>query len=232
MSPLPAVSPSEMSAYPTISFPEIYHVGSFQSADKRPGSYEGAGLSISLHPEEWTEIADLGGEPTWRLTRANNGFLAAHELSRRIQREILEWAVKRQYAESCNIYRWRYIDADTDSPCDCFFLTQAEADAESLWDAEPDNGPNGTVRAMDGHKSTPTLDTLTAQTSPAIGTDFVLDLLLPLYADEVLDLDGVWWADRYDPSALSAPRGVIVPSKIALWDRVKIAEPCSRYRAS
>ena len=37
------------------------------------------------------------------------------------------------------------------------------------------------------------------------------DLVLGAYiADRRPDLDGVWWADRYDPESYSAPRGVIV----------------------
>ena len=31
------------------------------------------------------------------------------------------------------------------------------------------------------------------------------------------DFDGLWWREDYDPSALSAPRGCIFPSRLASW---------------
>lgn len=39
------------------------------------------------------------------------------------------------------------------------------------------------------------------------------DFLLPLYVErEMPDAHGVWWEDEHGP--MSAPRGVIVPSKM------------------
>ena len=48
----------------------------------------------------------------------------------------------------------------------------------------------------------------------------VLDYMLPLYAEQ-LDLDGVWWGDELDVHRYSAPRGVIVPSKVDTWKFAK-----------
>jgi len=31
--------------------------------------------------------------------------------------------------------------------------------------------------------------------------------------------DGVWWYDDHDPTGLSAPRGVIFPTRLNEWDR-------------
>jgi hypothetical protein len=31
------------------------------------------------------------------------------------------------------------------------------------------------------------------------------------------DLDGVWWNERLDPDALSAPRGVLLPHALGRW---------------
>ena len=48
----------------------------------------------------------------------------------------------------------------------------------------------------------------------------VFDYVLPLYAEE-LGYDGVWWEDILDIGKFSAPRGVIVPSKISSWTMQK-----------
>jgi hypothetical protein len=54
-----------------------------------------------------------------------------------------------------------------------------------------------------------------------IPTDFQFDLVLNLYAEaELPDVDGVWWNERLDPDRHQAPRGVILPSRIARWDAV------------
>jgi hypothetical protein len=35
--------------------------------------------------------------------------------------------------------------------------------------------------------------------------------------EECTDLDGLWWADDYDPDRLTAPRGVILPRALQAW---------------
>ena len=44
----------------------------------------------------------------------------------------------------------------------------------------------------------------------------VLEFVLPIFAEQQ-GLDGVWWQDKLDVNRYSAPRGVIVPSKIKSW---------------
>jgi hypothetical protein len=51
---------------------------------------------------------------------------------------------------------------------------------------------------------------------------YFLGLVAGAYAEDVLDVDGVWWAVA--TSAWSAPRGVIVPSKISEWNWTKIKD--------
>ena len=45
----------------------------------------------------------------------------------------------------------------------------------------------------------------------------VADMLAMAYAEDVLRLDGVWWEDRHDPAALSAPRGAIFAARVAAF---------------
>ena len=56
--------------------------------------------------------------------------------------------------------------------------------------------------------------------SLALGMDYAATA----YAEDVLDLDGVWWNDELDVSAYSAPRGVIFASKMGAWTATRIPE--------
>ena len=62
------------------SFAKLWHVGSMNPRIKRPGSYEGAGLSVSVHPEDWQQIAEIGGD-LWELTKREQvrEFPPSHE---------------------------------------------------------------------------------------------------------------------------------------------------------
>jgi len=45
---------------------KVYHVGTMDITKKSFDSYEGSGLSISLHPEEWKKInKNTFGEIRW-----------------------------------------------------------------------------------------------------------------------------------------------------------------------
>lgn len=54
-----------------------------------------------------------------------------------------------------------------------------------------------------------------------IPTDLQFDLILNLWADAECDgIHGFWWNEKLDALRFSAPRGVILPSKIAAWQAV------------
>ena len=55
----------------------VTHVGTFDPADKGRGgeSYEGTGLSVSVHPEDWEAIARLGGCPWWEADLSDRRLL-------------------------------------------------------------------------------------------------------------------------------------------------------------
>lgn len=74
------------------------------------------------------------------------------------------------------------------------------------------------LQTNNGHASSPLLQQLAHQDVITVGSDEVLQLLLPLYAGEVLDLDGVWWNDRYAPEHKIMPHGVIIHSRISQWN--------------
>ena len=80
------------------SFAKLWHVGSMNPKDKRPGSYEGAGLSVSVHPEDWQQIAEIGGD-LWEFTKKGNKFVNFHRLTK-AQREIVaQWGIQNGYVQ-------------------------------------------------------------------------------------------------------------------------------------
>ena len=201
------------------SFRKLWHVGSMDPKDKRDDSYEGAGLSVSVNPEEWQQIARIGGD-LWELTKSGNRFVNYHRLTKVQRKSIREWGVKNGYATPAELWRhsyfdeevgegeWRYSDFDTKEQAEAELGGQGEGVDEKV---EPVEG---------GLKATPKLEqkTLRKNISP-VEMD---DLLVTAYAEDELDCDGVWWQDTLDPENLSAPRGVIFPARLPEWSKKKV----------
>lgn len=209
-------------ALPTLTLSRLWHVGDLVAGAKRRGSYEGAGLSVSLHPAAWRMIArgHVAGT-TWEMRRPGARFLDALALTDAQRDDILARGIADEHVRKATIWRWTYFDDELDEEVHQEFASEAEAKLESGLD----DGEEAVVVGIPGHASTPELDTLCLQDSPTIGTRATLDLLLPLHA-EALGLDGVWWSERLDPTSLSAPRGVIPASRLEMWRRTAVkADP-------
>ncbi len=93
---------------PLVSFPKLFHVGTMNVADKQRGSYEGAGLSVSLHPEEWMHIAEIGG-PIWECRRRGNKFIDYYKLSKHNKDVISMWAVHNGWGNYKTVWRVTYV---------------------------------------------------------------------------------------------------------------------------
>jgi len=198
---------------PVIAIDTVWHVGDLNVASKSRNSYEGAGLSVSVHPAAWRMIGrgQVGGT-TWRLDRPDSRFLDALCLGKRRTATILKWGLREGYAEPAELWKWTYWDDDLEEEVFQIFTTRDEAIEEADCDEDDD-----CVSAVSGYVSTPALDAMAMQDDQSHGTKSVLDLLLPIYADRVLGLDGVWWAERLDPLCHSAPRGVIAANAVSQW---------------
>lgn len=206
-----------------LTIERLWHVGDMVPASKRRNSYEGAGLSVSVNPAAWRMIArgHVGGS-TWMLEKAGAVFLDALRLSDAQKRKILAWGDRQGYVVAAELWKWTYWDDDLDDEVHQIFPTREEALAEADVDEEGEDFDDDCITAVAGHVSTPALDLATLQDRPSHGTSNVLELLLPLYADQVLEIDGVWWSERLDPLTLSAPRGVIAARRVSEW----MAGPC------
>lgn len=202
---------------PLLCADTVYHVGEMDPALKRAGSYEGAGLSVSVHPSSWRRIArGFVSGPCWRLSKPGAKFLDAHRMTRRQRLEVLEWAVAKGFAVKQPLWRWSYWDSDLDARFEQHFTTLSEARAER------DCHDEGRIRRVSGHVSTPLLDTLTLQRSPTASSRLIVELVLPIWAMEVHGIDAIWWQDNYNPLSLSAPRGVLHPASLESWQALRL----------
>jgi hypothetical protein len=195
----------------TVSFPKIHHVGSLNPADKNrrfEGSYEGAGLSVSQHPDEWRAIARLGAAPEWVGVREGNEFLAFHDLTADDRNAIRQWAFDNNYLTETLVWRVLWFDDELDTQIwmDFGSLEEAEEQAEAV-EAE--------IEEIFANSVTERLSAVTK--TNAGETSGAFDLAATVFVEQETQLDGVWWEDVLDQYAYSAPRGVIVPSRVPNW---------------
>lgn len=208
---------AKSSKLPIITLGKLFHVGSLNAKKKGKHSYEGNGLSVSTHPDAWRRIArgQVSGD-TFSANKTANRFLNAHALTNKHTEAIANWAVQQGYLLPTGTVTVSWFDDEMDSELSQEFLSMAKAKQE-FGDLE-----DYTVSVnKKGYSPTAMLKKITKnlQMTPT----GVLEYVLPLYAEE-MGLDGVWWNDRLDVQKYSAPRGVIVPSKISTWTFTKIKE--------
>lgn len=209
--PGPGVGDPVLGEPPLVALDEAFHVGTLDAADRADWSYEGEGLSISLHPDDWAQIARLGG-PTWTLTRPDGEplrLVSWHDLDDDTRDAIRAWGAEQGWVEQQTVYRVTYLGMDDngeDVICsfECATAEDAEAEAEG-YEVDPEH-PDTDFLVTSAWRPTARFpdQRISADCDPT-------DVLLAHYIREQRpDLDGVWWDDEYDPYALSAPRGVLV----------------------
>ena len=195
---------------PTCRIGRVWHVGTLNPDDKKRNSLEGGGLSVSQCPTAWTEIARLGGNPTWELTAPSDRgeFLDALALTDTERSDIVEWGTGIGFVERSAMWEvtWEDDELGSDVSILCGTIEEAETEAEFC---------EGTVTETEALIPTSTFEQrLGVSSSPAEAFDHLLTVWVE---DTRPDLDGVWWHETLDPFVLSAPRGVIVPSRIRRW---------------
>lgn len=200
----------ESAKLPIITLRKLFHVGSLNSKKKGKHSYEGNGLSVSTHPAAWRKIArgQVIGD-TFSANKTDNKFLNAHALLNKHKEAIANWAVQRGYLLPTGTVTVSWFDDELDNEVAQEFSSMNKAKQEF------GNLEDYTVSVnKKGHSPTPLLKKITR--NPQMTSTGILEYVLPLYAGE-MELDGVWWSDRLDVQRYSAPRGVIIPSKISTW---------------
>lgn len=200
---------------PVVARPILFHVGTLDATGKgsRGASLEGTGLSVSRHPESWTAIAKLGGQPVWRLERPAARFLDFHRLDDSGREALTRWGVERGFLVVQQQWEVSWFDDELDARVAMRFRDEIEARRE--FDGRRDDGDDaaGLVPLM---AVAPTA-AVTARLGFATDLANALDIAATLWVEDDTNLDGVWWNDRHDVASLSAPRGVIVPRALADW---------------
>lgn len=183
--------------HPTVTLDHVWHVGTLDPAERAHGSYEGDGLSVSLHPDGWAHIARLGG-PTWQfsLPAGPLTLLDAHACDRDA---IMRWACERGWVRREAAYAVTYFDDEFDAEMTMVVSDHDEALAEAA-EREADLSATEQWVATDAHPCTrPDL----------MDAGDVSDQTLVEWVRHATDLHGVWWEEDYAPQRLSCPRGAL-----------------------
>jgi len=223
----PALERDAVDGAPVVRLERVWHVGTLNCADKGDRSYEGEGLSVSLHPDEWSALARLGGRPVWELVRRGGLFLDIHAFreSGSIERTVLPWGVGRGYVHMEPRWRIDYYDAELEEDRFLLYAQREEAVAEALAFSEDSIADDARVSAI----STPVATGAFPDTTVRAGEDVLVEDLLTVAWTRAVHpaLDGVWWADAFAPELLSLPRGVIHISRVAAWTSKRADMPPS-----
>lgn len=208
----------QLSSLPIRKLSRVYHVGTFNPALKGAAgpSLEGSGLSVSLHPDEWRRIARLDGS-VFALTKETGQFLDNHKLSSADRRQLEDWGISRGWCRLCP--HWKLTWTDLESADKCFSLFSDEASAALELEDRQDGDPDATLEPVQVPLFTEAAERRLGFSLSAV---VVPDLLATFYVEDHTSLDGVWWNDKLDPFSYSAPRGVILPSRLHSWTRTLV----------
>lgn len=216
---------------PVLEIPAVFHIGTLDQSLRgkhHRTSQEGAGLSVSLCPEGWVGIASLGGSPLHELSRDGALFLDVLGMDDATRNGLASWAEERGLARrEARWLAWRWDDEDERwRGMVCHTREEAlgeleddldgdDPDEERLRVAEEDGGPPG--GSLLSEEPALVLTEEGDRRAHGFGrSGDATDMVAMFFAEDVLraelpDLVGVWWRETYDPVALSAPRGAILP---------------------
>ena len=194
----------------TIDFDCLYHVGTMNPDDKGSyfsSSYEGSGLSVSLDPDRWIQIARLGGFPTWKMTRDTPAvFVNYHELDNSDLERIKAWGESKDYFTEQDCYTIHWFDDELDEEVYMTFATIEQARAEF---------PDEDYSDDDITKETRIIATDRLLDRAAIDSkEDCTDGLVVAWAEDH-GYDGVWWKDEDGP--WSCARGTIFAENVSDW---------------
>ncbi|WP_315921834.1 hypothetical protein [Mesorhizobium sp. SP-1A] len=220
-----------MTDLPILSFDHLFHIGTLNADDRSRNyrdSYEGNCLSVSVTPHAWQQIAKLGGYDLHELTKEGGQLVDVHATRNSDDfAEIVAWGKANGLVEDRQVFKGWECNED-----DEWAYTYFESEEAALEELDMDGEYEGDIDLLphpEDHKAIEPVTILggTAALSQIVGRDFdvaeaVDDYLIMAYARQVMDVDGIWWNEAYDPDSYSAPRGGIFPNKVAEWTAVEI----------
>ncbi len=222
-------------SWPTRCIEGLAHIGSMDPAQKglthNSTSFEGTGLSVSNCPDAWRQIARLGGQPTWNLTKPGAQFLDVHALTDGHHAQALAWARNAGLLLPARFAEISYSDPEDGQRHAILIPADTpDVDEQVQDELEPREDMDPSLRFTEGHLASVAMNTRLGFRAPP---GLVESLALTLYAEAVLaseiGIDGLWWEEALDPNRLSAPRGVIFRGKVQTW-AVEQAQSVTRPR--
>lgn len=206
---------------------QVTHVGTLNPSDKgvRGESYEGRGLSFSVHPEDWEAIARLGGGSWWETDLTGRQILEGYQALEMARAGLADWGVREGLLTPCVSIVVSWEDDEWGQRVEMEFPTRQEAleEVEGLEEGEydleerPGWAPTRALLEAMGHRME-----RAGRPSPD-----ALECTLTIWAERN-GLDGVWWDDAYDPDRLSAPRGVVFKDKVPGLSFTQVKGPSFR----
>lgn len=189
----------------TISFDNLYHIGTLKKENKSDTSLEGInGISISSDSNIWGEINDIHGNgDTFEFTKKENTFVDAHSLSQKTKDLIMEWGVENGFLSSVTKYKYEYYDEDSELDSFLVFDTLDEA----LDDYNYDD-----LTIFKEYNATQKFKDIVGENNA-----WNLELMLSVYTNKTTNFDGIYWNDESNKNKYSAPRGIIFEDKISSW---------------
>ncbi len=191
---------------------KLWHVGTLDAVHKGRDSLEGNGLSVSQHPNEWAQIARLGNT-VFTLTRHSGRFLDFRSLTPEQQHALEQWGLQAGYLAQRPFWELSWTDGEDGDTRFTLFEDEAKArdEAEFMKDEETEDV---VLKSVNRAALTPlAFERLGFRLDPLSSEDIVATF----WVEDCTDADGVWWQDRLDPYALSAPRGVINLKQLPHW---------------
>lgn len=214
---------------PLVHLKKVTHIGTLNPSDKgmRGESYEGQGVSFSLHPDAWVAIARLGGTPWWEVDLTSCQILDGHQALDHARDGLAQWGVEQGLITPCAEFAVSWEDEEWGERVEMVFPSRQEALEEVQ-----DRGEEFNLQERSGWAPTALLLESMGHAPDRAGQPCsdALACTLTVWAQRH-GLDGVWWEDTFAPEQLSAPRGVIFKEKVGDLDFVKVHEPSRRSRA-
>lgn len=189
----------------------VFHIGDMDIKNKSNASLEGSGLSVSINPNAWRSIAQLGNEDTHILTNTTGVFVDAHKLNKQQKNNVISWGLENEYITQKETYKVCWYDDEMEDDVCMEFSTPDEAKKEA-GDEE-----DGKIIKINKGGILPTKKLIHTTMQDIIQPSQTFDLLLTIFVETNTNHDGVWWNDKLDVMIYSAPRGVIFNSKLKNW---------------
>lgn len=199
--------------------PEVFHVGTMDSSNRtKRFSFEGDALSVSLHPEEWSQIARLRG-PTWALQKEGGVFLDM--LDPAVLSALKDAGLKAGLLQMATRFKLSYFDDELDCEVYTLHATRDEA-VNEVDDPDMEHSIAEVQEVVDSpalrafYPLMPLKDGVFGQQALTIAANALAA------AGELAmlkNVDGLWWNETLSPAQYSAPRGSIFPHMLSTWRR-------------